>query len=276
MKILVTNDDGYQAGGLTALTRILRPYGDLLVVAPKCHQSGVSMSVSMGYKPIAVKKIRESEHESWYYLDGTPASCVKFALDNILVTEKPDLVVSGINHGGNYATAVLYSATIGAAMEGAVNRIPSIGVSMDDFSPEADFSAVEELFPAIFEKFINNLQWKYGQFYNVNFPALPASGIKGVKVGVMGHGHWEKEYRPYNEETFKELGRLDRFCPETLRGKEPGEEIYVMAGDFTDESDNGPDADNRIVDKGYIAVTAHNIDNTDRAEGARIQRIFEQ
>ena len=107
MKILVTNDDGFEAKGISELVEILRPYGDLTVVAPKKPQSGMSMAVSMGLRPIAVRKLSEKPGERWWYLDGTPASCIKYGIDNIFWPERPDLVVSGINHGSNAATAAL-------------------------------------------------------------------------------------------------------------------------------------------------------------------------
>ena len=124
MKILVTNDDGYTAKGLHTLVETLLPYGEITVVAPKKPQSGMSMAVSMGLRPIAVRRLGKAEDADWWYLDGTPASCIKFGIDNIFHPQMPDLVVSGINHGSNAATAALYSGTLGAAMEGAVNGIP--------------------------------------------------------------------------------------------------------------------------------------------------------
>ena len=123
MKILITNDDGIDAKGLQALVRVMRHYGELTIVAPKRAQSGMSMAVTMGYKPIAVKHVEQKDGEDWWYLDGTPASCIKFGIDNVLFPERPDLVVSGVNHGSNAATAAIYSGTIGAAMEGAVTGI---------------------------------------------------------------------------------------------------------------------------------------------------------
>ena len=143
MRILVSNDDGYQARGIRSLVEALRQFGELTIVAPKSAQSGMSMAVSMGFKPIAVKHLYDLPGEDWWYLDGTPASCIKFGIDNIFWPAKPDLVVTGINHGNNAATATLYSGTIGAAMEGALYGIPAIGVSLDTFDEDADFSAVE-------------------------------------------------------------------------------------------------------------------------------------
>lgn len=274
MKILVTNDDGYCAKGMLALIEVLRPFGELLIVAPKQAQSGMSMAVTMGHKPIAVKHIKELPGESWWYLDGTPASCVKYGIDNILWPEMPDLVVSGINHGSNAATAAIYSGTIGAAMEGAVNGIPSLGISLDSFDPDADFSAVQALLPGLLEKLIPNMSGRFGTFYNINFPALPAEQIKGVKPGTMGMAHWEREYRDYQE--FVEERGL-KPCADDLAyvaGKEDGEEIYVMAGDFTSNAGNTAAADHLLLGQGWITVTPESIDNTDYNEYQRLCDII--
>lgn len=274
MKILVTNDDGIGAKGLQTLVRLLKPYGDLTVVAPKRPQSGMSMAVTMGWRPIAVKHLERKPGEDWWYLDGTPASCIKYGIDNVLFPERPDLVVSGINHGSNAATAAIYSGTIGAAMEGAVNLIPAVGVSLDTFSPDADFSGVEALLPQILEKLLPQLDGRFGLFYNINFPDLPAERIRGVRVCRMGHAHWEREYRPYgafvaaaghvpSEEDCRYVARV-----------EPGEELVVMAGDFTDNGDNPADADHLLLAQGYVTLTPENIDNTDFGEIGRLCAII--
>lgn len=270
MRIIVTNDDGFDAKGIKVLAGILRAFGDLTIVAPKKPQSGMSMAITMGYKPIAVRKISEQPGESWWYLDGTPASCVKFAQDNILLPIQADLVVSGINHGSNAATASIYSGTIGAAMEGAVNSIPSIGVSLDSFDPDADFSAIEELLPGILDKLISKMEKGKGVFYNINFPALPASRIRGVKICHMAMAHWEKEYVDFNE--FLELkGR--RATEEDLRyiaQAHPDEQIYVMAGDCIPHPQNRQDSDMVALKEGWITITPQNIDNTDFKEIDRL------
>lgn len=274
MKILVTNDDGFEAKGIIALIEALRPFGELLIVAPKQAQSGMSMAVTMGHKPIAVKHVKDLPGESWWYLDGTPASCVKYGIDNILWPEKPDLVISGINHGSNAATAAIYSGTIGAAMEGAVNGIPSIGISLDSFDPDADFSAVQALLPGLLEKLIPQLSGRFGTFYNINFPALPADRIKGVKPGTMGKAHWEREYRDYLE--FVEERGLKPGDEDLayVAGKEEGEEIYVMAGDFTSNGGNTASADHLLLEQGWITVTPESIDNTDYNEYQRLCGII--
>ena len=229
-KVLVTNDDGYDSPGLHRLVDILRPWCDLTVVAPKRPQSGMSMAVTMGFKPIAVKHLLQQPGEDWWYVDGTPASCVKFGIDNVLHPDRPELLISGINHGSNAATASIYSGTIGAAMEGAVNGIPAVGLSIDSFNPDKGFSAVAGMLPDILERIIPVMERRFGLFYNINFPDYPLEEIKGIKTGRMGRAHWEREYRDYGE-FLRESG----FTPseEDLRyvaAKEEGEQLYVMAG----------------------------------------------
>lgn len=274
MKIIVTNDDGIEAEGVKALVRALRAPGrELIVVCPKTAQSGMSMAVTMGHKPIAVKKVSGGP-EQWWYLDGTPASCVKYAIDNILFPQRPDLVVAGVNHGANAATASVYSGTVGAAMEGAVNGIPSIAVSLDSFSPTADFSAVEELLPGVLERLLPNMTARHGAFYNINFPLLQSSAIKGVKVCRMGMGHWEKEYReflPYLKEKDREPRPEDL---EYIRNLETGEDVVVMAGDFVSEEQETGNADHMLLAEGWITITPENIDNTDYGEIDRLCAII--
>ena len=143
MEILITNDDGFKSKGIHTLARIMAGFGNVTVIAPKHHQSAMSMAVSLGLKKLAWKALPEEGPGEWSYLDATPASCVKFALNYKFCERHPDVVVTGINHGTNAATAANYSATLGAADEGALNGCRAIGVSLCDFRPDADFSAVE-------------------------------------------------------------------------------------------------------------------------------------
>ena len=273
MKILVTNDDGYRAKGIKSLANIMKKYGEVTVVAPKTHQSGTSMAVTLGFRPIAVRDFGEEDGVRWYYVDATPASCVKFAIDNVFTDSKPDLVVSGINHGTNTATAACYSGTLGAVEEASLSGIPAIGVSLDNLSAEADFSVVEELFPTLLDRIMASGCFERGTFLNVNYPDLPASEIKGVRLAHMGLGHWEKEFQEYDPEYIKRIGidltaysiRWVDFVPEE------GEELYFMVGTFVDEADNVPDADHHLVKEGYVTVTVHTRDNTDRALAARLR-----
>lgn len=276
MRILVTNDDGYEAKGLKTLVQILRRYGDLTIVAPKTSQSGMSMAVSMGFRPIAVKHIPEKEERGdWWYLDGTPASCIKFGLDNVLAPDLPDLVVSGINHGSNAATAAVYSGTIGAAMEAAVNRIPAIGVSLDSFDKDADFSSVEALLPDLLDKLIPEAGRSYGALFNINFPRCKPSEVKGVRVCHLGRIHWEREYRdflPLLHEYGREPSEADKRY--VAAAAKSGEDIYVMAGDCLSDHDNRGSADHILLGQGYVTVTPENIDNTDYEEVKRLCDII--
>ena len=281
MNILLTNDDGYDRKALAVLVSIMKRFGDVTVVAPKTPQSGMSLSVSMGFRPIAVKKLKEVPGERWWYLDGTPASCVKYGIDNVFLPEgrRPDLVVSGINYGANFATAALYSGTIGAVEEAAVNGIPGIGVSLDDFSADADFSAFGQLLPGIMEKLIPHVTGrgrKHGEFYNINFPALPACRIKGIKAGKMGFCHWEDEYKPYDVAQLREKYGFNapKEHLDIVAAALPGEEFLVMAGDMIDEEINDSCSDNRIVKEGYISITAHNMDNSDKDEAAVLNSML--
>lgn len=271
MKILVTNDDGYFAQGIAVLAKMMQQFGEVTVIAPKYHQSGTSMAVSMGFKQIAVKALGVKDGSEWYYLDGTPASCVKFGIDNLMAEEKPDVVVCGINHGSNAGTAVLYSGTLGAAQEAAVNGIPAIGVSLDDLHTKADFSCVEQLFPTIFSKLMEISSPESGLVYNVNFPNLPACKIKGIRIGSQGKVHWEDEFQPYDSKayehhgiTMQQLGIL--FNPTV----EVGEEAYMMTGTLTDNPQNAVDADHHLIRDGYISIVPHNIDTTDYKEKDRL------
>ena len=271
MRILITNDDGYQAKGIKVLAEIMKKYGEVTVIAPKTHQSGMSMAVSLGFKQIAHKNLGDD----WHYVDATPASCVKFGLNTMFLDNYPDVVVSGINHGSNAATASCYSGTLGAAEEAALNGIPAIGVSLDTLHPDADFSVVEKYFGDIFSKLMSNLPTKRGVYYNVNFPNIPAEDIKGVKVGYQGLGRWVREFKEWDIKHYAKYG----LTPEMLGQSstpvlEEGEDLYMMVGDFEDDPNNTPEADHHLVANGYISVVAHNVDCTDYNERDRLQTMF--
>lgn len=273
MKILVTNDDGYRAQGLQTLVRMMKKYGEVTVIAPKHHQSATSIAVTMGYQPIAVKDLGMIDGAHWMYLDASPASCVKFAVDNVFTDGKPDIVVSGVNHGSNASTAACYSATLGAAEEAAINGIPAFGVSLDSMRSVCDFSAVEALFPPLFDRLKSIDDRRFGSYYNINFPNLPQSEIKGVRIGHMGIGHWEKEFEDWDPEGLKARG-IDfakfNVDPDAVAPEE-GESLYVITGFFVDDPRNTEGADHHLVKDGYVTVTKHNFDNTDYAGLARLK-----
>ena len=273
MNILITNDDGYRAEGIQTLVRIMRQFGSVTVVAPKYHQSGMGMAVTMGLRPIPVKRLEDVDGVRRYYVDATPASCVKYAVDEVFTESKPDVVVCGINHGSNAATAACYSGTLGAAQEAAINGILGIGVSLDSMRHDADFSAVEKYFPQIFERLMAVKGHPYGQYYNVNFPAIPTEKIKGVRVGHQGVGHWEREFQRWDEDFCNRLGiKAEAYSLVNLEGKAvDGEDLYVMVGDFIDDPRNTPGADHHLMAEGYISVTAHQLLTCDEKECQRLR-----
>ena len=268
MNILITNDDGYSSKGIKVLADIMKKYGNVTVIAPKHHQSGMSMAVSLGFKQIAHKDLGDG----WHYVDATPASCVKFGLNTMFLDNFPDVVVSGINHGSNAATAACYTGTLGAAEEAALNGIPAVGVSLDTLHPDADFSGVEKYFGEIFEKLMSDLPTGHGVYYNVNFPDIPADEIKGVKVGYQGLGRWVREFKEWDLRHYAKYG----ITPELLGQKsvpeqEEGEDLYMMVGDFLDDDRNTDTADHRLLTNGYISIVARNVDSTDYKEVERLR-----
>lgn len=275
MRILLTNDDGYKAKGIQILAEIMKQFGEVTVIAPKHHQSGMSMAVSLGFKQIAHKDLGNG----WHYVDATPASCVKFGLNTLFLENFPDVVVSGINHGSNAATASCYSGTLGAAAEAAMNGIPAIGVSLDTLHPDADFSSVKEYFGDIFLKLMQDWPSKHGIYYNVNFPDILPEHIKGVRTGVQGMGRWVREFKEWDLNHYAKYGLTPEMLGQSSNPVlEEGEDLYMMVGDFEDDPRNAANADHRLIAGGYISVVAHNIDCTDYEEAKRmapkIDRIF--
>ena len=270
MNILITNDDGFESKGIAVLTKMMKKYGNVAVIAPFSAQSGMSMAVSLGAEKIAFKEIESStfvgedglEHtERWAYLDATPASCVKFAMSTPWLGWKPDVIVSGINHGANTSVASCYSGTLGATAEAAVNHILVIGVSLCDHNPDADFSQIEKYFPGIFEKLVELPRHSYMTYYNVNFPSVPADEIKGVRAGYMGRGRWVKEFRSLDEA--EAIAASLNGAPTGDPSEKPAEKMYKLVGNFSSDADNSTDADHLLTDNGYVSIVPHTIDSTD-------------
>lgn len=270
MNILITNDDGFESKGIAVLTKMMKKYGNVAVIAPFSAQSGMSMAVSLGAEKIAFKEIESStfvgedglEHtERWAYLDATPASCVKFAMSTPWLGWKPDVIVSGINHGANTSVASCYSGTLGATAEAAVNHILGIGVSLCDHNPDADFSQIEKYFPGIFEKLVELPRHSYMTYYNVNFPSVPADEIKGVRAGYMGRGRWIKEFRSLDEA--EAIAASLNGAPTGDPSEKAAEKMYKLVGNFSSDTDNSADADHLLTDNGYVSIVPHTIDSTD-------------
>lgn len=196
--ILVVNDDGITAPGIKVLMEEMQKIGDITVVAPEGVQSGMGHAITIG-KPLRIDQVDIYPGVEMYKCSGTPVDCVKLAVNKIFKGRKPDICVSGINHGLNNSINVLYSGTMSAAVEGAIEDIPSIGFSYDDFNHDADFSKCRPFVAAITKQVLANGLQK-GTLLNVNFPNTPH--IKGIKICRQADAKWAEEFEertdPYN------------------------------------------------------------------------------
>lgn len=244
MVILVSNDDGIRAAGIQALEAALAPLGEVWVVAPDREQSAVSHSLSL-HRPLRVEEIAPRH----YALDGTPTDCVNLAINGIMRT-RPDLVVSGINHGGNLGDDITYSGTVSAAMEGTLLNVPSIAVSLvsrDGF----DFSAAAA-FAAQLAKTVLDRGLPRDTLLNVNVPALPRAALRGYVITRQGK-------RCYGDAIVEKVG---------LRGKKyywiGGEDMGFVPAEGTDFT---------AVESGYISITPLHLDLTNYASIAQLSEL---
>jgi 5'-nucleotidase len=188
--ILVVNDDGITAPGIKVLIEEMQKIGEVTVVAPESPQSGMGHAITIG-KPLRIDEVHIYPGVKMYKCSGTPVDCVKLAVNKIFKGKKPDLCVSGINHGLNNSINVLYSGTMSAAVEGAIEGIQSIGYSYDDFSNDADFEKCRPLVRSIAQEVLRN-GMPTGTLLNVNFPNVQA--IKGVKICRQANAKWAEEF----------------------------------------------------------------------------------
>lgn len=241
--ILVTNDDGIFAPGITALAKIASKFGDIVVVAPDKPQSGMGHAITIN-STIRIQKSHYHKALMEYSCSGTPVDCVKMAVNHIL-KKRPDLVISGINHGSNSSINVIYSGTMSAAIEGALEGTPSIGFSLCDYSIEADFTQAEKFIEKIIEQTLKNGMPK-GVCLNVNIPKLKTEDIKGIKVVRQAKANW-----------------VERFDER----KDPyGRDYYWLTGEFVNFEPESLDTDEWALSNGYISVvptqsdlTAHSV-----------------
>ncbi len=245
--ILVTNDDGVGSGGIKSLIEVVRPYGDIVVVAPEGAMSGMSHAITVKI-PLNLTKLHAEKGLTIYKSNGSPADCVKLAL-NILLPKQPDYVVSGINHGTNSSVSMHYSGTMGGAREGALNGIPSIGYSLLDYSSDADFSTAIHFSREIFSSVINN-GMERGICYNVNIPK--GHGIKGVKICRQAKGRWVEEFE-------------ERVDP---RGKT----YFWLTGHFENDEPASTDTDEWALANGFVSVVPCSIDATSYTEVERLKK----
>ena len=189
--ILVTNDDGITAPGIRKLVEFMNEIGEVVVVAPDSPQSGKGHAITIN-STLMVEEIKMEGAQLDFACSGTPVDCVKLALDKVL-PRRPDLVVSGINHGANSSINVIYSGTMSAAVEAGVEGIPAIGFSLLDFSFEADFDQAKDFIQEIVLKTLKNPMPK-GIVLNVNIPKLKKEEIKGIKICRQAQAKWEENF----------------------------------------------------------------------------------
>src|SRR4051812_38811928 len=189
--ILITNDDGITAPGIRNLIEAVKDLGKVVVVAPDKPQSGMGHAITIGV-PLRLHKVNFFENIEAYSCTGTPVDCVKLAVDKVL-HRKPDLCLSGINHGANHSINVIYSGTMSAAVEAAIESIPSAGFSLLDYSIEADFSGARKYARIIVERMLSEKQDKH-TVLNVNFPPLPPEHLKGLMVCRQAYAKYEEDF----------------------------------------------------------------------------------
>lgn len=237
--ILVTNDDGITAPGIRVLVEVMQELGEVVVIAPDKPQSGMGHAITINHT-IRLRKEKFHGLKEEYSSTGTPVDCVKLAVNKIL-PRKPDLVVSGINHGSNLSISVIYSGTLSAAVEGAIEGIPSIGFSLCDHSIDADFSACRSYVKKIASGALAQGLPK-GCCLNVNIPAIGADEIRGIKFCRQTHGYWIEE--------------LDE------RRDPSGVPYFWLTGNFLNLEKGKEDTDVWACDNGYVAVVPIHYDMT--------------
>ena len=238
--ILIVNDDGINAPGIRKLISIMNDFGEVVVVAPDGPQSGKGHAITIESTIRCDKVIIDDGPQTEYSCSGTPVDFVKLAV-NKLITRKPDLCVSGINHGSNSSINVIYSGTMSAAVEGALEGIPSIGFSLLDYSHEADFSEGEEYVRKITQSVLDN-NLPEGVCLNVNIPkSVDDKKIKGIKVCRQAKANWVEEFD-------------EREDPK-------GRKYYWLTGKFVNY-DKGDDTDERALENHYISVVPVQFDVT--------------
>ena len=219
--ILITNDDGIYAKGLKELTDVMRLFGEVVVIAPEMAMSGMSSAITVE-RPLRVNKMEAEDGYALYKCNGTPVDCIKVGFNHLL-DRLPNFVVSGINHGSNSSVSVVYSGTMGAAIEGCLHGVPSIGFSLCDYDADADFTRakiwVARVFQSVIENGLPNMTC-----LNVN---IPQGDVKGIEVCRQTSGKWveelDKRTDPHQRDYFWLSGSFKNFEPDM-----PGTDIYAL------------------------------------------------
>ena len=248
--ILITNDDGIFAPGLHALVEAVKELGEIVVVAPDKPQSGMGHAITIG-DPLRLTRVHTlGEVEAWQ-CTGTPVDCVKLAVDKVL-KHKPDICLSGINHGANHSINVIYSGTMSAALEACIEGIPSIGFSLNDLSVEADFDGAKEYARVITEKLLDK-DWDKHTCLNVNVPKAKTLDIKGIKVCRQAYAKFEEDFE-------------ERTDPS-------GKKYFWLTGEFVNfDKDN--DTDVWALENNYVSVVPVHFDLTHYAIKEKLEKEF--
>ena len=236
--ILITNDDGVTAPGILSLVEAVKDLGKIVVVAPDKPQSGMGHAITIG-QPLRLHKIHAVDNIETWSCTGTPVDCVKLAVDKVL-HRKPDLCLSGINHGANHSINVIYSGTMSAAVEAAIESIPSVGFSLIDYSIDADFTGARKFARIIVEKMLKTRLDKHTAL-NVNIPAVPAELLKGMKICRQAYAKYVEDF-------------VERQDPH-------GRHYYWLTGEFVN-FDKGKDTDVWALANNYVSVVPVQFDMT--------------
>lgn len=236
--ILVTNDDGIGAPGIRNLVEAVKDLGKIVVVAPDKPQSGMGHAITIG-QPLRLNRVHVFGDIEAYQCTGTPVDCVKLAVDKVL-HQKPDICISGINHGANHSINVIYSGTMSAAVEAAIESIPSIGFSLLDYALEADFTAARKYARMVVEQMLKGIPDKH-TVLNVNIPKLPVEEIKGVRICRQAYAKYEEDF-------------IERQDPH-------GRKYYWLTGEFVN-FDEGTDTDVWALANNYVSLVPVQFDLT--------------
>ena len=250
--IFVTNDDGYSAKGFAAAIEVAREFGHVLAVAPATPQSGRSQAVTL-FEPLYLEFRHREEGLEIYSFSGTPTDCVKMAFDHMLGDRRVDLVLSGINHGSNSAVNVLYSGTMGAAIEGSFYGCPAVGLSLDDHSADADFEAAVLYGKRIVGEVLAR-EVDLPLCLNVNVPVGKPDQLHGIRLCRQNRGFWREEF---------------------YRHEDPrGREYFWLTGEFVNMEPGADDTDEWALAHGWVSVVPVQTDMTDYRQLKKLGGIF--
>jgi len=234
--ILVTNDDGIHARGLRELVEVMQLFGEVVVISSEVSMSGKACGITVDY-PLRAVPVERIHGVPTYRCNGTPVDCVKLSFNDLL-DKKPDYVVSGINHGSNASISVIYSGTMGAAIEGSLHGVPSLGFSLDDYSSEADFSKAKMIVAKVFQSAVENGIPPF-TCLNVN---IPKGKPKGIKICRQAHGKWVEEFEK--------------------RTDPQGREYHWLSGYFKNFEEDAEETDMNALSNEYASVVPVSIDMT--------------